>query len=156
MQDPKIAKNSQSGYHCTTLSGYIFAAKAYIDNLKKLLNSNISSTCPHNMVNFGPLTSEIRSGVWGTPANINGFRVLAALLHGTTKLCGVQQRVPPIFGRATITLRIGPYSSLLYFTRVVDVAKCIVVPRVCLSICLSLTAFPYYCMDPDVTWGCRM
>jgi len=35
------------------------------------------------MVNFGPLTAEIRSGVWGTPANFNGFRVLAALLHGT-------------------------------------------------------------------------
>ena len=37
----------------------------------------------HNMVNFGPLTAEIGSGVWGTPANFNGFRVLAALLHGT-------------------------------------------------------------------------
>jgi len=35
------------------------------------------------MVNFGPLTAEIRSGVWGTPANFNRFHVLAALLHGT-------------------------------------------------------------------------
>jgi len=26
---------------------------------KKLLNSNISSTCSHNMVNFGPLEAEI-------------------------------------------------------------------------------------------------
>jgi len=26
---------------------------------KNLLNSNISSTCSHNMVNFGPLTAEI-------------------------------------------------------------------------------------------------
>jgi len=24
---------------------------------------------------------------------------------------------------------------------------------VCLSVCLSLTAFPHYCTDPDVTWG---
>jgi len=31
-------------------------------------------------VNFGPLMAEISSGVWGTPANFNGFRVLAALL----------------------------------------------------------------------------
>jgi len=38
---------------------------------------------PHNMANFGPLTAEIGSGVWGTPANFNGFRFLAALLHGT-------------------------------------------------------------------------
>jgi len=35
------------------------------------------------MVNFGILTAEIRSGVWGTPANFNGFRILAALLDGT-------------------------------------------------------------------------
>ena len=29
-----------------------------------------------------PLAAEITSGVWGTPATFNGFRVLAALLHG--------------------------------------------------------------------------
>ena len=34
------------------------------------------------MVNFGLLAAEIVSLVWGTPANFNGFRVLAALLHG--------------------------------------------------------------------------
>jgi len=33
------------------------------------------------MVNFGPLAAEICWRVWGTPANFNGFRVLAALLH---------------------------------------------------------------------------
>jgi len=42
------------------------------------------------MVNFSPVTAEIRSGVWGTPANFNGFRVLAALLHGTL-VVGVSQ-----------------------------------------------------------------
>jgi len=40
------------------------------------------STCPDNMVNFGPLTAEIGSGVWVNPTNFNGFCVLAALLHG--------------------------------------------------------------------------
>jgi len=35
------------------------------------------------MVNFGPLAAEIGLPVWGTPSNFNGFRVLAALLHGT-------------------------------------------------------------------------
>ena len=49
---------------------------------KKMLSSDISSTCPHNMVNFGPLAAEIVSVVWGTPATFNGLRVLAALLHG--------------------------------------------------------------------------
>ena len=48
---------------------------------KNLLNSNISPTWPHNMVNFGPLAAEIGSVVWDTPANFNGFRVLASLLH---------------------------------------------------------------------------
>jgi len=34
------------------------------------------------MVNFGPLTAEMGSGVWGTPVNFNWLRVLATLLHG--------------------------------------------------------------------------
>ena len=42
------------------------------------------------MVNFGPLAAEIGPVVWGTPANFNGFRVLAALLHGTL-VVGVSQ-----------------------------------------------------------------
>ena len=42
----------------------------------------MSSRCPHNMVNFGPLAAEIDPVVRGTPANFNWFRVLAALLHG--------------------------------------------------------------------------
>jgi len=91
MQFPKIAKNSPSVHHRTTLSGYIFATEARIDNRKKnLLNSNTSSKCPHNMANFGPLTAEISLPVWGTAANFNGFRVLAALLHGTP-VVGVSQ-----------------------------------------------------------------
>jgi len=50
------------------------------------------------MVNFGPLAAEIVSLVWCTPGNFNGFRVLAALLHGTIvgrqPNCGVEQRAP--------------------------------------------------------------
>jgi len=42
------------------------------------------------MVNFGLLAAEIGSVVWGTPANFNGFRVLAALLHGS-QVVGVSQ-----------------------------------------------------------------
>ena len=50
---------------------------------KNLLNTNTSSTCPDNMVNFGPLAAETDPVVWGTPANFNRFCILAALLHGT-------------------------------------------------------------------------
>jgi len=35
------------------------------------------------MVNFGLLVAEIGPVVWGTPANFNGFHILAALLHGS-------------------------------------------------------------------------
>ena len=88
---PKSRQKSPSGHHRTTSTGYIFAIKARIDNRKKnLLSSNISFTCPYNMVNFGPLAAEIFSLVWGTPANFNGFCVLAALLHGTL-VVGVSQ-----------------------------------------------------------------
>jgi len=57
---------------------------------KNWLNSNTSSICPDNIVNFSLLTAEIRWRVWGTPANFNGFHVLAALLHGTL-VVGVSQ-----------------------------------------------------------------
>jgi len=78
----KWRQKSPSGHHRATLSDCIFASKAHIDNQKKnLLSSNMSSTCPHNMVNFGPLAAEICCRVWDTPANFNGFRVLAALLQ---------------------------------------------------------------------------
>jgi len=62
----------------------------YRQSEKKLLSSNIASICPHNMVNFVPLAAEIVSLVWGTPGNFNGFRVLAALMHGTL-VVGVSQ-----------------------------------------------------------------
>jgi len=96
MQCVRLAENtgrkkSPSRHHRTTLSGYIFATKARIDNRKKnLLSSNISPTCPHNMVNFGPLTAEIGSGAWCTPANFNAFRFLAVLLH-CSLVVGVSQ-----------------------------------------------------------------
>jgi len=54
----------------------------YRQSEENLLSSNMSSRCPHNMVNIGPLMAEIGPVVWDTPANFNGFRVLAALLHG--------------------------------------------------------------------------
>jgi len=77
-------------HHRTSLSGYILGSNACIDNRKNMLNSNTSSTCPDNMANFGLLTAEICWRVWGTPANFNGFRVLAALLHGS-QVVGVSQ-----------------------------------------------------------------
>jgi len=83
MQDAKITKKSLSGHHRTTLSGYIFATKARIDNREKTFKQQYLPMCSHSMVNFGLLAAEIVSLVWGTPANVNRFHVFAALLHST-------------------------------------------------------------------------
>jgi len=77
---------------------------------------NISSRCPHNMVNFGPLAAEICLRVWGTPANFNGFRALAALLHDT-RVVGVSQtaalnRGPTCIRQGGHHLGIGPHSTI--------------------------------------------
>ena len=157
----------------------------YRQSEKNLLNSTMPSTCPQNMVNFGPLKAEIDLPVWSTLANTNGFRVLPLLLQRRrspeanqtlhdvwpwlvhhiyifegschlTEFCPVQsslyvqvlrsrilpallhstpaagisqtsqrgtrngitelsQRAQPIFGRAAITLGIGPHSSSSFF-----------------------------------------
>jgi len=95
----------------TQLSGYTFATKAYIDNRKKLLNRNISSTCPHNMVGrSSPYCEnvwrrryffELRSvGKLGAPQQISTFTLSCVLLYWqrycteleqwvSAKLCGV-------------------------------------------------------------------
>jgi len=80
-----------------------------------MLNSNISPTCHHSMVNFGPLVAEIGLLVWGTPGNFNGFRVLAALLHSTL-VVDVSQTLRRWTEGATYIRRgdhhvIGPHSS---------------------------------------------
>jgi len=71
----RVAKNP----HLGTIAQLCLAISSQLRHIstirKNLLSSNMSSTCPHSMVNFSPLAAEI-------PANINGFRVLAALLHG--------------------------------------------------------------------------
>jgi len=63
--------------------------------------------------------------------------------QASAKLCGVEQRAPLIFGRATITLGIGPHSSCLKGRIRVSIelcyqkgAKCCA-PRVCMCVCLS-------------------
>jgi len=94
----KWRKKSPSAHHRTILSGCIFATKAYIDNRKNLLNSNMSSTCAHNMVNLSPLTAEIGSGVWGTQQISTGFascfRYCSDVAHRRpTKLCTMSGRL---------------------------------------------------------------
>ena len=83
---------------------------------RNLLNSNNSSTFSDNMVNFGLLTAEICWQAWAPLQISTGFaswqRYCTSLQWwASVKLCGVEQRAPPIFGRAAIKLGIGPHSS---------------------------------------------
>jgi len=82
----KVAKNRHLGtvaQLCRAISSQLM----HISTIgKSLLSSNTSYTCPHNMVNVGPLAAEIGLPVWGSPANFNGFRVLATLLNSSQVL----------------------------------------------------------------------
>ena len=69
----KSRQKLPSLHHRTNLLGYIFATKACIDNRKKLVKHQYVLHMFSYMVNFGPLTPEIRSTIWGTPANFNRF-----------------------------------------------------------------------------------
>ena len=86
----KVAKNR----HLGTIPQFCRAISSQLRHVstigKKIVKQHISPTCPHNVVNFGPLAAEIVSLVWGTPGNFNRFRVLAALLYGTL-VVGVSQ-----------------------------------------------------------------
>jgi len=81
MQDAKNRHFGTIAQLCRAVSSQLRHVLTF--GKKNLLNTDTSSTSPRNMVNFGLLTAEIRWRVWGTLANFNGFRVLAALLHGT-------------------------------------------------------------------------
>jgi len=66
----KVAKDR----HLGTIAQFcwaIFSQLRHISTIgKNLLSSNTSSTCLHNMVNFGSLPAEIGPVVWGTPCKL--------------------------------------------------------------------------------------
>jgi len=91
MQDPKTSQKIAIWAPWHNFVGlYLRNYGMYRQSEKNLLSSNTSSTFRYNMANFGPLAAEILSLVWSTPGNFNGFRVLAALLHGNL-VVGVSQ-----------------------------------------------------------------
>jgi len=71
--------------HLCTIAQFCRAVSSQLRHVstigKNLLNSNTCSTCPHNIANFGPLTVEIGSGVWGTVATFSRFCILPSLLQ---------------------------------------------------------------------------
>jgi len=72
---------------------------------KNLLNSNISSTCPQSMVNFGPLTAEINSG---DPSKFQRVSRLGFVTAATSLNAG-----QPNFARCLAVSCIGRLYTLL-------------------------------------------
>ena len=61
------------------------------------------------MVNFGLLAAE------SIPCKFQQVSRLGSVMAwASAKLCGVKQRAPTMFGRATITLGIGSHSSITF------------------------------------------
>ena len=120
----KWCKKSPSAHHRTTLSGYIFATEARIDNPKR--------------VNFGLLADEIVSLVWGIPANFNewvGFPKCSAPPSGET--------VPQTqkFWRCKNVLEVLYHQAKFGGARIspaAEAAKNVEFLFVCLSVCLSV------------------
>ena len=105
---------------CRAISSQLRHVRRIYNREKLVLDSNISPTCTHNMANFGPLAAEIGWRVWGHPCT---FQLVSRLGNVTARHsssgrqpnCDVEQMVPSIFGRAAITLGIGPHSSTIFF-----------------------------------------
>jgi len=87
MGDKKVAKNR----HLGTIAQFCRAISSqprYVSTIrKKLVKHQYLLDVPTIWWTYGLLAAEIISLVWGTPANFNGFHVLAALLHGTLVVC---------------------------------------------------------------------
>jgi len=70
-------KKSQKIRHPPTIAQMCRAISSQLRHMstigKKLLNSNIPSTCLYNMANFGPLAAEIGSLVWAPQLISTGF-----------------------------------------------------------------------------------
>ena len=78
---------------CSAMSSQL----RYVSTIeKKMLNSNISSICPHNMANFGPLTAASQE----REVRRKGRR-------GTSELC-----TSAIFGRSSVLLYLSVFLFL--------------------------------------------
>jgi len=153
MQHPKkIAKIGHLGT-IAQLCQVISSQLRHVSTIKKnLLSSNISCTCPNNMVNFSPLAAEIGPVVWGTPANFNGFRVLAALLHGTV-VVGISQTLRHWTEGATYIRQGGHHTGHwpTFLVQCVSLGLCCVVLHSAIRHHRNNTLNKLWVLKPDAT-----
>jgi len=80
MQDPKIRHLGTIAQLCRAISSQL----RHVSTIgEKLVKQQYLPRMSLRYDELGLLAAEIVSLVWGTPANFNGFRVLATLLLGT-------------------------------------------------------------------------
>jgi len=80
--------------HLGTIAELCQAISSQLRHVSTIAKNVKPQYLPHMFLQYGelgpPIAPEICWRIWGTPANFNGFRVLAALLHGTL-VVGVSQ-----------------------------------------------------------------
>jgi len=114
-------KNDAKNRHLGTISQLcraVFATKARIDNLKTLVKQLYLL---HTSLKYGEVRPTGGFGRFvslGHPCKFQRVSRLGSVTarhcsSGRRPNCGVEQRAPPIFGRAAITLGIGPHSSFI-------------------------------------------
>jgi len=137
----KWCKKSPSAHHRTTLSDYIFA-KACIDNRKKVVKQQYLLHMSMQYGELRPTSGWDRFVSLGDPSKFQRVSHLGSVTarHSTSGRqpnCGVEQRAPPIFGRAAITLGIGPHFIYVYHcdTSSVDVCGWFITGSYCVCVC---------------------
>jgi len=112
----KVAKKSSSGHHIAQLCRAISSQLRHVSTIgkKSFKKQYVLQMSPYNMVNFGPLAAEIGLQVWGPQLISTAFAswqryCMAVNQWVSAKLCGVEQRAPPMLDRAAITLGTGPH-----------------------------------------------
>jgi len=75
----KVAKRSPSVHHHTSLSGYIFATKAHIDNRKKLVKQLYLLQMSAQYGKLRPTSAWDRSGSLGLPSKFQRVSRLGSI-----------------------------------------------------------------------------
>ena len=109
------AKNRDFG----TIAQLCRAVSSQLRHVSTIGKKLVKQRClPHmsSQDNFSPLAAEICLASWGRPGAFQRVSRLGSVTarqssSGHQPNCGIEQRAPPIFGRAAITLVIGPHSS---------------------------------------------
>jgi len=99
---------------------------------KNLLNSNISSTCLHNMANFGPLAAEIVSLVWAHQQISTGSRL--AFVTAATLLTRGQPNFARCLAVSWACALYIHFRGLLFPDRILTGAKFVLCPKSCVRL----------------------